>query len=157
MVVVIFSAIMVLMFFQVINRYILGWSAFWTEEVVRMLLVWLVMLGTPVVVYLHEEIKVDLFSMKSARLLRAQSLLVTAISMLFCAALAYWGYLFALRSLGTMQPSLGISRAWLYIPIPLGSVMTVLALLLRGHKRSADEPTEVGHDDLNVPAMEKEK
>lgn len=42
-----FAAIMGLTLLQVVNRYALGWQVFWTEEVVRRLLVWIVMLATP--------------------------------------------------------------------------------------------------------------
>lgn len=131
MTVAIFAAIMALIFIQVINRFLLGLPLFWTEEVVRMLLVWLVLMGTPVVVYKCDEIKVELFRFNNGRFERVRRFAVAAISIIFCAVLAYWGYLFTLRALGTMQPSLGISRAWLYAPIPIGAVLTILAFIVR--------------------------
>ncbi len=142
MVVAIFTAIMVLIFIQVINRFLLGLPLFWTEEVVRMLLVWLVLMGTPVVVYQYQEIKVELFNFKNSNLEKFRQIIVSILSILFCAMLAYWGYLFMVRSLGTMQPSLGISRAWLYAPIPLGSFLTIIAFLVRG--KEVKEPSDPG-------------
>lgn len=143
MVVAIFAAIMVLIFIQVINRFLLGLPLFWTEEVVRMLLVWLVLMGTPVVVYKYQEIKVELFHFKSPRLESFRQVVVSILSIVFCATLAYWGYLFMERSLGTLQPSLGISRAWLYAPIPLGSILTIIAFLVRG--KEIKEPSDPGN------------
>ncbi len=141
MVVVIFSAIMVLIFIQVVNRFFLGLPLFWTEEVVRMLLVWLVLMGTPVVVYKCQEIKVELFRFKNRNREILRRVAVSILSIVFCAFLAYWGYLFMERSLGTMQPSLGISRAWLYAPIPLGSVLTIIAFIVR--RDEVREPSDV--------------
>ncbi|OJA05879.1 TRAP transporter small permease [Halomonas sp. QHL1] len=142
MVVAIFAAIMVLIFIQVINRFLLGLPLFWTEEVVRMLLVWLVLMGTPVVVYKYQEIKVELFHFKNPGLETFRQITVSILSIIFCATLAYWGYLFMERSLGTLQPSLGISRAWLYAPIPLGSILTIVAFLVRG--KEIQEPSDPG-------------
>lgn len=131
MVVTVFATIMALIFLQVINRFILGLPLFWTEEVVRMLLVWMVLLGTPVVVYKCDEIKVELFRFTNRRLEIGRRVIVVLLSVIFFIFLAYWGYLFTMRAIGTMQPSLGISRAWLYAPIPLGSVLTIIALIAR--------------------------
>ncbi|GAB2603135.1 TRAP transporter small permease [Nitrincola alkalisediminis] len=130
-VVTIFAVIMALIFMQVINRFFLGLPLFWTEEVVRMLLVWMVLLGTPVVVYQCDEIKVELFHFKNKHLETCRYVLVAILSIIFCAFLAYWGYRFTLRALGTMQPSLGISRAWLYAPISLGGMLTIIAFVVR--------------------------
>ncbi len=130
-VVAIFSVIMALIFLQVINRFILGLPLFWTEEAVRMLLVWMVLLGTPVVVYKCDEIKVELFRFNNRRFEIGRKILVAILSIIFCAFLAYWGYLFTLRALGTMQPSLGISRAWLYAPISIGGMLTIIAFVVR--------------------------
>ncbi|MFQ3789336.1 TRAP transporter small permease [Halomonas sp. A29] len=131
MIVAIFATIMVLIFLQVINRFFLGLPLFWTEEVVRMLLVWLVLMGTPVVVYKCDEIKVELFQFRRVRFEMVRRTVVSTLSIIFCLFLAYWGYLFMERAMGAMQPSLGISRAWLYAPIPLGSVLTIIAFIVR--------------------------
>lgn len=141
MVVAIFAAIMVLIFLQVINRFFLGLPLFWTEEVVRMLLVWLVLMGTPVVVYGCNEIKVELFQFRRVRFELLRRAVVSTLSIIFCLFLAYWGYLFMERAMGAMQPSLGISRAWLYAPIPLGSVLTIIAFIVR--RDDVKAPTDI--------------
>lgn len=130
-VVAIFAAMMVLIFVQVVNRYALGYSLFWSEEVVRLLLVWSVMLGTPLVLYRYDEIRVDLLAFSSRRMERMRLLLVLAASAGFCAILGYWGYLFTARALPTQSTTLGISRAWFYAPIPIGAGLAVIALLVR--------------------------
>jgi TRAP-type transport system small permease protein len=130
-VVVIFATMMALVFLQVVNRYLIGQQIFWTEEVVRMLLVWCVMIGLPVVLYRRQEIKVELFVLPARSAERLRGLLAVAASVLFCAILAYWGFRYTLRALPTVSPTLGISRAWLYVPIPLGAGLGIIALLLR--------------------------
>ena len=146
-VVVIFATMMALVFLQVVNRYLIGLQIFWTEEVVRMLLVWCVMIGLPVVLYHRQEIKVELFVLPTRSAERLRELLAVAASVLFCAILAYWGYRYTVRALSTVSPTLGISRAWLYVPIPLGAGLGIVALLLRP-TAAARLPVEADASDV---------
>ncbi|MET0531676.1 MAG: TRAP transporter small permease subunit, partial [Microvirga sp.] len=54
-----FVTMIALTLVQVLNRYALGLSIFWTEELIVLLLVWSMLLGLPVQLWAHEEIVVD--------------------------------------------------------------------------------------------------
>lgn len=129
--VTIFSAMMTLVFLQVVNRYILHFQLFWTEEVTRLLLVWSVMLTLPLVALRRQEINVELGAMTGAGLLRHRRVLVDGLSILFCTFLVWQGYQFFLRNLPAMSPTLGLSRGWFVAPIPIGAALTILATLVR--------------------------
>lgn len=137
-IVILFATMMVLTFLQVLNRYALSLPLFWTEEVIRLLLVWIVLLATPLALYRHDEIVVDLVNLPTPALRRAKTLAVVLASVVFCAVLAWSGYAFTLRGLPAQSSTLGISRAWFYAPIPIGAVLSILALLARGPRT---EPT----------------
>ena len=49
----------VLVVLQVLFRYVLNRSLFWSEELVRFALIWSVMLGSAVVAYRGEHIRID--------------------------------------------------------------------------------------------------
>ncbi len=138
-VVALFAAMMALTFLQVLNRYALGFQLFWTEEVIRLLLVWVVLLAVPLGLYRHDEIVVDLLTLPTAGLQRAKVGIALASSVAFCAVLAWFGYRFMLRGLPTESATLGVSRAWFYAPIPIGAVLSVAALLGRGARQSPRE------------------
>lgn len=138
-VVALFGAMMVLTFLQVLNRYALGFQLFWTEEVIRLLLVWVVLLAVPLGLYRHDEIVVDLLILPTAGLRRAKAAVALASSVAFCAALAWFGYKFMLRGLPAESATLGISRAWFYAPIPIGAALSVAALLGRGARQVPGE------------------
>ncbi len=149
-VVTIFAVMMTLVFVQVIDRFVPAFSWFWTEEVVRVLLVWSVMLGLPVVLYRHEEVVIHILSL-SARLTRWRLRAAALLSILFLAILAWHGEIFAARSAAFSSPTLGVSRAWIYAPIPLGAVLGAIALLIRKEEDSPAWPhpgdTTVHKDD----------
>lgn len=126
-----FATLMGLVFLQVVNRFLLGFQLFWTEEVVRFLFVWTVLLATPLTLLRRQEIKVDLLSFGNPAIERAKVFLATLASVVFCVILAWTGYQFTMRGVTAMSMTLGISRVWFYAPIPIGAALTVLAILVR--------------------------
>ncbi len=123
----IFVTMLSLIFLQVLNRFVLGWPLFWTEEVVRMLLVWSVMMAVPLVTLRRDEIAVELGRMD----LPWRRPLIDVMSVIFCAVLAWQGYQFFLRNLPAISPTLGLSRGWFVASIPLGAALTILATAAR--------------------------
>ena len=147
-VVALFSTLMALTLTQVVNRYLLGFQLFWTEEVIRLLLVWTVLLATPLTLYRREEIKVDLLRFPSATLNRGKIALAAACSAVFCIVLTKYGWDFTERALNGRSITLGISRAWFYAPIPIGAVLSVLALLVRPAEQDGRDGTAAHPDTL---------
>jgi len=50
-----------LVFFQVANRYIIGWVVPWTEEVSRILFIWITFVGAYIALKMHSHIAVSSF------------------------------------------------------------------------------------------------
>ena len=125
-----FLAMVALTLFQVLNRYVLGWPVFWTEELIVLLLVWSMLLGLPVQLWRHEEILVDVLPLPglAGRIKMAVAL---ACSVGFCLLLAWSGWNFAERGLIARSPALGLSRVWFFAPIPLAAALSALVLLVR--------------------------
>lgn len=140
-VVALFATLMALILAQVLNRFLLGFQMFWTAEVIRLLLVWTVLLATPLTLLWRHEIKVDLLHFGHPGLQRGKIMLAAFASILFCAILAKTGYDFALRGLNARSTTLGISRVWFYAPIPIGAALSVIALLVRPAAPAAEADT----------------
>jgi TRAP-type C4-dicarboxylate transport system permease small subunit len=127
-----FSIMITVTLLQVVNRYAIGMSLFWTEELVVLLLVWSMLLGMPVQLWRHQEIVVDVLPLHNTP--AAQNLKLTVsgwCSIVFCAILAWSGVTFALRGLPVSSPALGLPRFWFFVPIPLSAVLAIVALLVR--------------------------
>lgn len=126
-----FIVMIALTLVQVTNRFAIGAAIFWTEELILLLLVWSVMLGLPVQLWWHEEIVVDVWPARTEVLRRAKRLAAALLSIGFCAILLVAGWRYAERGLPVSSPSLGLSRVWFFLPIPLGAGLAVLALVFR--------------------------
>lgn len=126
-----FLAMILLTLVQVVNRYALGLTIFWTEELIVFLLVWATLLGLPVQLWQHDEIVVDVLPLNNPQAQRIKLYAATAASILFCAVLAWTGYAFARRGLPVRSPALGLSRFWFFVAIPFSAALSVLVLLVR--------------------------
>jgi TRAP-type C4-dicarboxylate transport system permease small subunit len=136
-----FVTMIALTLVQVVNRYAIGFTLFWTEELIVLLLVWSVLLGLPVQLWLREEIVVDILPLSDPAMQRAKLLLGGALAILFCGILAVSGYSYAMRGLTVSSPALGLSRFWFFVPIPLSAALSILVLLTRP-RREAHEAFE---------------
>lgn len=116
---------------QIVNRYAFNFSIYWTEELIVMLLVWATLLGLPVQLWLHEEILVDVLELPAGWMRTLKAKAAVTASIVFCAALAWTGMIFAMKGLPVISPALGISRFWFFLPIPLSAALAILALLVR--------------------------
>ncbi|WP_046869177.1 TRAP transporter small permease [Microvirga massiliensis] len=126
-----FVVMVALTLIQVLNRYALGFTIFWTEELIVLLLVWSMLLGLPVQLWDREEILVDVIPLANERLQNAKLVLATICSIVFCAVLAVTGYQFAARGMPVSSPALSLSRFWFFVPIPLSAALSVLVLVAR--------------------------
>ncbi|MCW5729271.1 MAG: TRAP transporter small permease [Alphaproteobacteria bacterium] len=123
---------------QVFFRYFVGASLIWAEEVARYALVWSTMTGTAVAYRRGGHVAItDLV----ARLPRpGQALLRRLVHLLvlgFAVILAWQGWALAMRNFARHQlsPALQVDIAWIYLAIPFGAVLIVVAALealLRG-------------------------
>lgn len=126
-----FATMIALTLAQVINRYAIGLTVFWTEELIVLLLVWSVLLGLPVQLWTHEEILVDVLPVPEGFWTRAKIFIASSCSLAFCAILLYSGYQFADRGWPVSSPGLNLSRFWFFVPIPLAAGLAILVLLAR--------------------------
>lgn len=145
-----FMAFCLLILVQVFNRYALGLPLFWTEELVLLLFVWSVLLGMPAALWWRDEIVVDIIQLP-ASLDGKRLLVVDLLSIVFLLALTWSGLSFMQRGGISLSPSLGLPRSWFYACIPLGAVLSILALagrMARPASSQSDHNTHaaVAHD-----------
>ena len=109
---------------QVFFRYGLNESLFWSEELGRMLLVWLTFLGASVAYRRGAHIGVDFIT---ARLpepaARAVNVIVLLVSLFLFAVMAVWGFKFAAFISMQQTASLGVSRQVPFIMVPVGGAL----------------------------------
>jgi C4-dicarboxylate transporter DctQ subunit len=130
----------VLIVLQVFFRYVLNRSLFWSEELVRFALVWSVMLGSAVVAYRGEHIRIDtLEGLLSPRLGRAMAVLAHVLTFAFCLILAGTGIQFTVRTLTQRSSVLEVPIWVVYAAIPAGALLEALAMLLAPRREAGGD------------------
>ncbi len=127
---VLLAVICVLGLWQVLARFVFSQPAIWTEESMRRLLIWCVMLGT-VAAFRHGAlVSVDLMLRLSRgawqRVVRS---LITAASLAFLAVLVWFGTNLAWRVRFQTFASMELSMAWAYAALPVGALLAMVAVL----------------------------
>jgi TRAP-type C4-dicarboxylate transport system permease small subunit len=115
---------------QVFGRYVLNASPAWSEQAALVLMVWFVMFGAAAGVHEGFHIRIGVFvealPVRIRTACRATALLIIAACGI---ALAVWGTQLVLAVWSHVIPTLGISRGFAYLPLPLsGGLITLFAI-----------------------------
>jgi len=129
---VMFLAIVVLTLAQVFARYVLDSPLLWSEELARLLLVWVVFLGSAVVCWDGRHLNVDTFYSRFPARFRFYVRVFNAlIALFFLAVLAWFSLpLIQLEWIINMG-SIPISMSFVRIPALVGGVLMIIFILLR--------------------------
>lgn len=132
------AAMSVIVFANVLIRYLTNASIPWSEEVARHMMIWLTFLGAGPVLRAGGHIAVE--SLQDA-LPRPAAIgvrvAVAACMLVFFAVIVWFGTAYALRATSQVTAATQIPFAWIYAAIPAGGVLLVVhfALVLRGYVR----------------------
>ncbi|MCD8494477.1 MAG: TRAP transporter small permease [Burkholderiaceae bacterium] len=115
---------------QVVARFVLSQPSTWTEEIMRRLLIWCVMLGVVVALRQGVLVCVDLaLRMTKGRWHQAVRLFVTLATASFLATIVYFGVQLAYRVRFQTFASIDISIAWAYAAVPVGAMLAIIAVI----------------------------
>ena len=131
--VAIITAFIVIVFMQVVSRYVFNNSLTWSEELARVLFTQMVFLAAPLVVLEKKGISVDIivqFIPKSAK--RKLYVLINILSFVFFIFLAVSGYNFAIRNFNQHTTALRLNMGRLYMVIPVSAVMMAINVIRAG-------------------------
>ena len=114
---------------QVIARNILAIPILWTSDVAQLMFAWLIFVGAAIGLRQGAHYFVDLWPEGNGTARRAITWfgLIVSVVVVFILVVNGWALAMA-RARGEIQ-SLGISRMWLYLPIPVSGVMMALFLV----------------------------
>jgi len=115
---------------QVVARFVLSQPSTWTEELMRRLLIWCVMLGIAVAFRRGALVSVDLM-LRTARgrwrsVLRG---LITGTALAYLAVLLWQGIDLATRVRFQSFAAMEISMAWAYAALPVGAFFCMVAVI----------------------------
>ncbi|MEO8409607.1 MAG: TRAP transporter small permease [Propionivibrio sp.] len=117
-------------FYQVLTRFIFNQPSTWTEVCIRLVLIWMVMLGVVVAFREGAQVSVDLMFRLSGRFQRRLHFLITVIAVLFLSVLVWYGIDIAWRvrfqevaAMEFLPMSVG------YAALPVGALFAIIAVI----------------------------
>ena len=112
---------------QVFGRFVLNSSPSWTEQTALVLMIWYVFFAAAAGVWERFHIRIEILENRLAPAqVRRLRIAIHALIALFGLILLVFGAQLAWLVRDHVIPSLGISRAWAYLPIPLAGFLTIV-------------------------------
>ena len=124
------AAISALGLWQVVARFVLSQPSTWTEESMRRLLIWMVMLGTVVAFRRGALVSVDLM-LRTARGAWRSTVrwIITSTALAYLAVLVWFGINLVTRVRFQTFASMELSMGWAYAALPVGAALAMLAVV----------------------------
>jgi len=127
---VLLAVISCLGMWQVLARFVFSQPSTWTEESMRRLLIWMVMLGTVVAFRRGALVSVDLM-LRSARgaWLATVRWIITGTALAYLGVLVWYGINLVTRVRFQTFASMELSMGWAYAALPVGAALAMLAVV----------------------------
>lgn len=134
---------LLLVFGQVITRYVFGWTPHFGEDLARYLFVWVVFLSLPLVARTGGHMCIEtLTSRVKGNTLKTLNILADIFSIVFLSIMVWFGIRMVMLANFQTSPAMMIPMSWVYVVIPFGCAIMLLYVvgnLVRVLKTSADE------------------
>ncbi len=130
----------IVLFINVVLRYVFSASTSWAEELIRYLMIWITFIGGSVCVRKGAHIRMDfLLTMLPKSAAVALTRIVFVIAAGFCAALFWYSYRLVMFTVELHQtsPAMGLPMWIPYLAMPIGSALMTLRFLMVAFKKEA--------------------
>jgi TRAP-type C4-dicarboxylate transport system permease small subunit len=115
---------------QVVSRFVFSQPSTWTEESMRRLLIWMVMLGVVAALRQGALVSVDLMLRLSRGAWRTTvRTLISAVNLAFLGVVLYFGIDLVSRVRFQTFASMELSMGWAYGALPVGALLGIVAVI----------------------------
>lgn len=127
------GAMVLVCFWQVISRYVLGSPSKVTEEALRYSLIWLTMLGCPYAYGLNKHLAINFIVKKyTEKEQNYFNIFVECIVLFFSIfVLVCGGVLVCINSIGQTSPALHLPTQFLYLCLPVSGIIMVYYSIIK--------------------------
>jgi len=124
------SVMLVVIFSQVVTRYIFNYTPEWSEELARYLFVWVVFLGSALIMGESGHLAVQFVPnhFKGTAVGKALEVIINLSGYVFILILLFQGAKMTRVMTFQTSPGMEISMSWVYSVIPLSAVLMLLYL-----------------------------
>ena len=134
------AALVAVVFYIFVGRYILHKSPMWGEPLSLFLLTWMSIMGSSLVLRTDEHLKVTMFDskMKKGQIL-ATDVLATVCIIAFSFFMVVYGSQLIKQARSNTMAGVNIPYAWMYMSLPVTGVLYILALITQWTRRIGKE------------------
>ena len=135
-----------LLFVNVVLRYVFLLPIYWAEEFVRYLMVWLIFIGASQVTQWGGHVAVDIVPrLLSKRGNAVLAFAVNVVCILFCVLLAYLSIkqMMRVKGAGQISPALEIPMWIAYLSIPAGTILMFIRFVQQLYARIQGKSLEI--------------
>jgi len=135
-----------LLFVNVVMRYVFKLPIYWAEEFVRYLMVWIIFVGASQVTLKGGHVAVDIVPrFLSKRATTVLAFIINVVAILFLLVLAYFSLKQMMRVQGAHQisPAMELPMWIAYLSIPVGSLLMIIRYLQQIWLRIQGKTVEV--------------
>jgi TRAP-type C4-dicarboxylate transport system permease small subunit len=138
-IVVLFAALVVAVFAQVVARYVFNQPPTWTEELARFCQVWIILLAASICVRKGSHLAVDyLGPVLAPRARRAVALFTGSLIVLYSAVVVIWGVRLILVGSVQTSPAMQLNMGLVYLVFPVAGGLMLLESILATRQRARD-------------------
>ncbi len=153
---------MILLFMQVVTRYVFNYSLAWTEEIAVIMFIWMCYLGFSGAVSHRKQLRIDaLINAMPFKIKKTMMIASEVFNMLFC-GLMIWPMITIVNMMGlshTKTNMLGIPMTISYAILPIGMVLMIIRCLQECKKLYHEEEKVLGTSkpQIDLEAIERER
>jgi TRAP-type C4-dicarboxylate transport system permease small subunit len=137
--VALFSTMIVIVFYEVLMRYLFNSPTFWSEAMARAAMIWLVMLGLARGIRNLDNIRVDFLVDRFPQPLRSVCAWIRFAAVLaFSLVMIIYGGDLAIQNQSQINTGFEISVMWIYMAVPVsGTLILIFTLehIIKGERR----------------------
>lgn len=140
------AAVMTIMIFlQVIFRYVLGEALPFSEELARYLFVWSVALGTALALRKHAHIGVEVFVERlPVRFRELAVITATLLNLLFFGLLIWYGFVMVGATMDQESAALLLPMGYVYLAIPISGIILFICEIANFLERRQSDGVPAG-------------
>ncbi len=127
---VLLTAMTVIVFGQVLARYVFQKPLYWSEEAARYLQIWIVFLGASVGIRRGAHLGFTWFIERAQTKVKTACAIISAVGLFaFSVNITYYGTIIALQNIDQLSPGLQMPIAALYACLPVGGILCIIQLI----------------------------
>jgi len=124
------SAMTLIVFAQVLFRYVLKSPLYWSEEAARYIMIWIVFLGASVGIRKASHLGFTWYVERSSSEVRRVCALIAHLGLLaFSLNITYYGSIITLQNTEQLSPGLQMPVAFVYACLPVGGILCIIQLI----------------------------